>query len=78
MESDLDRWEEAIEAYQKAIDLNPEFAWSHYNLAEAAITLDPERDTIERLAKYTGYFNPNLVGVTAGSAEWIELLGVIG
>jgi protein SCO1/2 len=28
------------------------------------ISLDPERDTLERLKKYTGYFHPNIVGVT--------------
>lgn len=27
------------------------------------ITLDPERDTRERLAKYTGYFHPNIIGL---------------
>ena len=28
------------------------------------ISLDPERDTMERLKKYTGYFHPNIIGVT--------------
>lgn len=28
------------------------------------ISLDPKRDTLERLKKYTGYFHPNIVGVT--------------
>ena len=28
------------------------------------ISLDPERDTPERLRKFTGYFHPNIVGVT--------------
>jgi protein SCO1/2 len=27
------------------------------------ITLDPERDTPDRLAKYTSYFNPNIIGL---------------
>ena len=27
------------------------------------ITLDPERDTLDRLKKYTGYFHPNIVGL---------------
>ena len=28
------------------------------------ISLDPDRDTLETLRKYTGYFHPNIVGVT--------------
>ena len=28
------------------------------------ISLDPERDTPERLRKFTGYFHPNIIGVT--------------
>ncbi len=28
------------------------------------ITLDPERDTLDRLQKYTGYFHPNIIGLT--------------
>jgi protein SCO1/2 len=28
------------------------------------ISLDPEKDTLEKLKKYTGYFHPNIVGVT--------------
>lgn len=27
------------------------------------ITLDPERDTLDRLRKYTGYFHPNIIGL---------------
>jgi protein SCO1/2 len=27
------------------------------------ITLDPERDTADRLEKYTGYFHPNIIGL---------------
>ncbi|MDX1527644.1 MAG: SCO family protein [Gammaproteobacteria bacterium] len=27
------------------------------------ITLDPERDTLDRLQKYTGYFHPNIIGL---------------
>lgn len=27
------------------------------------ITLDPERDTLDRLQKYTGYFHPNVIGL---------------
>lgn len=28
------------------------------------VSLDPERDTLERLKKYTGYFHPNIIGAT--------------
>jgi protein SCO1/2 len=28
------------------------------------ITLDPQRDTVETLEKYTGYFHPNIIGLT--------------
>ena len=28
------------------------------------ISLDPERDSLEKLKKYTGYFHPNIIGVT--------------
>lgn len=28
------------------------------------VSLDPDRDTPERLQKYTGYFHPNIIGVT--------------
>ena len=28
------------------------------------VSLDPDRDTLEALRKYTGYFHPNIVGVT--------------
>ena len=33
------------------------------------ISLDPERDTMERLKKYTGYFHPNIIGVTGTMTE---------
>lgn len=28
------------------------------------ITLDPQRDTVQALEKYTGYFHPNIIGLT--------------
>ena len=28
------------------------------------VSLDPDRDTLEILRKYTGYFHPNIIGVT--------------
>nr|WP_317264515.1 tetratricopeptide repeat protein [Arthrospira sp. SH-MAG29] len=31
----LERWDEAAQAYQNAIGLKDDFAWSHYNLGEA-------------------------------------------
>jgi protein SCO1 len=33
------------------------------------ITLDPERDTVERLAKYTPYFHPNILGLGGNLAD---------
>ena len=33
------------------------------------ISLDPERDTLERLKKFTGYFHPNIIGVTGTMTE---------
>ena len=33
------------------------------------ISLDPERDTMERLKKYTGYFHANIIGVTGTMKE---------
>jgi protein SCO1/2 len=35
------------------------------------ISVDPKRDTVERLAEYVGYFHPGFVGVT-GSRESID------
>ena len=37
------------------------------------ISLDPERDSLEKLKKYTGYFHPNITGVTGTIKE----LGVV-
>ena len=33
------------------------------------ISLDPERDSLEKLKKYTGYFHPNITGVTGTIKE---------
>ena len=33
------------------------------------ITLDPERDSVERLAEYTPYFHPNILGLTGQLAD---------
>lgn len=35
------------------------------------ISVDPERDTLEKLATYADYFHPNLIGVT-GAREQID------
>lgn len=35
------------------------------------ITIDPERDTVEHLKEYAGYFHPNLVAMT-GTADQIK------
>lgn len=43
------------------------------------ISLDPERDTLERLKKYTGYFHANIIGVTEKPevlAKVVEQYGV--
>ena len=43
------------------------------------ISLDPERDTLEKLKKYTGYFHPNIIGVTGSIKELgmvAEIFGV--
>ena len=43
------------------------------------ISLDPERDSLEKLKKYTGYFHPNIIGVTGTKKELgmvAEIFGV--
>ncbi|MDR5893964.1 MULTISPECIES: SCO family protein [Halomonas] len=42
------------------------------------ISVDPERDTIERLAEYTGYFGEAFIGATGSEAELEELAGRYG
>lgn len=37
------------------------------------VSVDPERDTPERLAEYTGYFGPRFVGLTGSQAQLTEL-----
>lgn len=42
------------------------------------VTVDPERDTVQRLNEYLGYFNPDFIGL-GGSIEQIQSLsGQIG
>ena len=40
------------------------------------ISLDPERDTLEKLKKYTGYFHSNIIGVT-GTMEELGMVAEI-
>ena len=42
------------------------------------ISLDPERDTMERLKKYTGYFHPNIIGVTGTMKELVRVADIYG
>ena len=42
------------------------------------ISLDPERDTMERLKKYTGYFHPNIIGVTGTIEELVRVADIYG
>ena len=42
------------------------------------ISLDPERDTMERLKKYTGYFHPNIIGVTGTMKELGSVTDIYG
>ena len=42
------------------------------------ISLDPERDTMERLKKYTGYFHPNIIGVTGTMEELVRVTDIYG
>ncbi|MGQ4877762.1 SCO family protein [Billgrantia sp. LNSP4103-1] len=42
------------------------------------VSLDPERDTLERLAKYVGYFGDEFIGATGSQAQLEELAGRYG
>ena len=42
------------------------------------ISVDPERDTLERLETYTGYFHDAIVGVTGEPAELAGIAGRYG
>ena len=42
------------------------------------ISLDPERDSLERLKKYTGYFHPNIIGVTGTMKELSMVTDIYG
>ena len=42
------------------------------------ISLDPERDSLEKLKKYTGYFHPNIIGVTGTIKELSMVAKIFG
>jgi len=42
------------------------------------ITLDPERDTPDLLKQYTGYFHPNIIGLTASREQIAQVAGNYG
>lgn len=42
------------------------------------ITLDPERDTLDRLQRYTGYFHPNIIGLTDEPSTIYAVAGQYG
>jgi len=42
------------------------------------ISVDPERDTLERLATYVSYFDPTFIGVTGTSSELERLTKALG
>ena len=42
------------------------------------ITLDPERDTVERMRQYAGFFHPKIIGLTGGVKEIDAVTGRFG
>lgn len=42
------------------------------------ISVDPERDTLEKLADYAGYFHPGIMGATASPETLVEVAGRYG
>ncbi|MFQ5330406.1 MAG: SCO family protein [Thermodesulfobacteriota bacterium] len=52
---------------------------NHFNKAEQElirvlfITIDPERDTAEKLKEYVGYFHPNFIGLTGSQDEILKV-----
>jgi protein SCO1 len=48
------------------------------DLQTVFLSLDPQRDTPDRLAEYVAYFNPDFVGVTGDKAEIDKLTGALG
>lgn len=42
------------------------------------VSVDPERDTLEQIAKYVNYFNPEFIGVTGTQDALTKLTGQFG
>lgn len=49
-----------------------------HNVQAFFISLDPERDTVERLDEYASYFNPLIMGVTNTTEQVAELAARYG
>jgi len=43
------------------------------NIISLFITVDPERDTVEKLKNYVKFFSPNLIGLTGTTEEILEV-----
>ncbi|WP_186297569.1 SCO family protein [Sedimenticola selenatireducens] len=48
------------------------------NIQTAFISIDPQRDTVEKLANYMPYFNPRFLGVTGTTPELENLTRQLG
>lgn len=42
------------------------------------VSVDPARDTLSRLAEYTAYFHPSMLGLTGSDAEVATVAGLYG
>lgn len=42
------------------------------------VTVDPERDSVERLAEYSGYFHPEIIGLTGTPEQIAEVAKLYG
>ncbi|GGA45687.1 hypothetical protein CYANOKiyG1_64630 [Okeania sp. KiyG1] len=47
----LEKWEEAVNAYRRTIELNPDFCWSYYNLADVLVKLEQKEEAITAYQK---------------------------
>ncbi|HEY0180448.1 MAG TPA: SCO family protein [Dokdonella sp.] len=84
------RWTVAFFGYTNCPDVCPttlaafKNAWSRLDPAVAArlrfdfVSVDPERDTPEQLARYVGYFDPDFVAATGSDDELKRLTGALG
>lgn len=48
------------------------------NLQTIFVSVDPERDSLQRLGEYTGYFNPEFIGLWGSEDELRSLTGQLG